>query len=139
MVKTKNGEEKRSSKLWATNRTFLNLLDDAVIIVNKKGKIKIDLSDGRGREIRHPALTFFFGNDGQALSAQDFISELYDTCMLPDIFQSEDKLRQQWSIPSTRKALLQKLEQAGFSVDDLIEIQKIIDKHSQDCCFDFLV
>ena len=40
MVKTKNGEEKKSSKLWATNRTFLNLLDDAVIIVNKKGKIK---------------------------------------------------------------------------------------------------
>ena len=57
--------------------------------------------------------------------------------MLPDIFQSEDKLRQQWSIPSTRKALLQKLEQAGFSVDDLIEIQKIIDAEKSDI-FDVL-
>ena len=47
MVKTKNGEEKKSSKLWATNRTFLNLLGDAVIIVNKKdSKIQktVDLS-----------------------------------------------------------------------------------------------
>jgi len=103
----------------------------------KKEKIKIDLSDGREREIRHTTRTFYFGNDGQALSAQDFISELYDTCMLPDIFQSEDKLRQQWSIPSTRKALLQKLEQAGFSVDDLIEIQKIIDAEKSDI-FDVL-
>ena len=57
--------------------------------------------------------------------------------MLPEIFESEDKLRELWSIPSTRKALLKSLEIAGFSYEDLKEIQKIIDAEKSDI-FDVL-
>ena len=57
--------------------------------------------------------------------------------MLPEIFESEDKLRELWSLPSTRKALLKSLETAGFSYEDLKEIQKIIDAEKSDIfdCF----
>ena len=57
--------------------------------------------------------------------------------MLPEIFESEDKLRELWSAPATRKALLENLENAGFGFNDLIEIQKIIDAEKSDI-FDVL-
>ncbi len=100
-------------------------------------KVIIELSDGREREITHTTRTFFFGKEGQTLTAQQFIEELYNTCMLPEIFESEDKLRELWSVPSTRKALLISLENAGFGFNDLVEIQKIIDAEKSDI-FDVL-
>ena len=100
-------------------------------------KVIIELSDGREREITHTTRTFFFGKGGQTLTAQQFIEELYNTCMLPEVFESEDKLRELWSVPSTRKALLKSLENAGFGFNDLIEIQKIIDAEKSDI-FDVL-
>ena len=57
--------------------------------------------------------------------------------MLPEVFESEDKLRELWSVPSTRKVLLKNLEIYGFGLDDLIEIQKIIDAEKSDI-FDVL-
>ena len=57
--------------------------------------------------------------------------------MLPEIFESEDKLRELWSAPTTRKALLRSLENAGFGFSDLVEIQKIIDAEKSDI-FDVL-
>ena len=57
--------------------------------------------------------------------------------MLPEVFESEDKLRELWSVPSTRKALLKSLENAGFGFNDLVEIQKIIDAEKSDI-FDVL-
>ena len=100
-------------------------------------KVIIELSDGREREITHTTRTFFFGKEGQTLTAQQFIEELYNTCMLPEVFESEDKLRELWSVPSTRKALLKSLEKAGFGFNDLVEIQKIIDAEKSDI-FDVL-
>ena len=100
-------------------------------------KVIIELSDGREREITHTTRTFFFGKEGQTLTAQQFIEELYNTCMLPEVFESEDKLRELWSVPSTRKSLLKSLENAGFGFDDLVEIQKIIDAEKSDI-FDVL-
>ena len=100
-------------------------------------KVIIELSDGREREITHTTRTFFFGKEGQTLTAQQFIEELYNTCMLPEVFESEDKLRELWSVPSTRKVLLKNLEIYGFGLDDLIEIQKIIDAEKSDI-FDVL-
>ena len=100
-------------------------------------KVIIELSDGREREITHTTRTFFFGKEGQTLTAQQFIEELYNTCMLPEVFESENKLRELWSVPSTRKALLKSLENAGFGFNDLVEIQKIIDAEKSDI-FDVL-
>ena len=46
-------------------------------------------------------------------------------------------MRELWSFPSTRKSLLNTLEKYGFSFEDLIEIQKIINAQGSDI-FDVL-
>jgi type I restriction enzyme R subunit len=46
---------------------------------------------------------------------------------LPEFFKDEAELRSLWSAPVTRQRLLERLEGAGFSKTDLIEIQTLID------------
>jgi len=56
---------------------------------------------------------------------------------MPDLFKSEDELRKVWSKPDTRKALLEKLDEEGFGVDELKTLQKLIDAQNCDL-FDVL-
>ena len=56
-------------------------------------KVVIELSDGRERRLPIQQELFSLEKEGQTLTAQQFIEELYNTCMLPEIFESEDKLR----------------------------------------------
>jgi len=53
------------------------------------------------------------------------------------LFKDEKELRVLWSDPKTRKALLQKLEDAGYGSDELKSIQKIINAENSDI-FDVL-
>lgn len=56
---------------------------------------------------------------------------------LPELFQSEAELRTLWSHPMTRRTLLEKLEEAGFSKDDLQTLQKLVNLEKSDL-FDVL-
>ena len=56
---------------------------------------------------------------------------------LPEFFKDEDELRTIWSLPDTRKKLLQGLAEKGFGHDQLEEMQKIIDAEKSDL-FDVL-
>jgi type I restriction enzyme R subunit len=56
---------------------------------------------------------------------------------LPTFFSSEEELRRIWSSPITRKELLNKLEQNGFSRQDLKSIQHLIEAEDSDL-FDVL-
>lgn len=56
---------------------------------------------------------------------------------MPDFFKSEDELRKIWSNPLTRKALLEKLADAGYGKDELANLQKLIDAEKSDL-FDVL-
>jgi type I restriction enzyme R subunit len=56
---------------------------------------------------------------------------------LPEFFKNEAELRALWSIPDTRKKLLQGLSEKGFGRDQLVEMQKIIDAEKSDL-FDVL-
>jgi type I restriction enzyme R subunit len=56
---------------------------------------------------------------------------------MPDFFKSEEELREMWSVPATRKQLLQRLEDAGFPQAQLEDIQDLIDAQSSDL-FDVL-
>jgi len=56
---------------------------------------------------------------------------------MPDLFKSEDELGKVWSKPDTRKALLEKLDEEGFGVDELKTLQKLIDAQNCDL-FDVL-
>jgi len=72
---------------------------------------------------------------GTPMSAQQFMELLFGK--LPEFFKDEAELRAIWSIPDTRKKLLQGLAEKGFGHDQLVEMQKIIDAENSDL-FDVL-
>lgn len=56
---------------------------------------------------------------------------------MPEFFKSEEELRNLWSDPITRKALLEKLSEAGYGKDELETLQKLINAEKSDL-FDVL-
>lgn len=56
---------------------------------------------------------------------------------LPEFFHNEEQLRAIWSVPDTRKKLLQGLAEKGFGSGQLTEMQRIIDAEASDL-FDVL-
>ncbi len=98
-------------------------------------KIKVKLADGKEREIQHMVSTSFWGADGKPVSAEEFMRNLYGA--LPEFFKNEKELRRLWSDPVTRKALLDKLSSAGYDMDVLASLQKLIDAEKSDL-FDVL-
>ena len=100
-----------------------------------KKKIKVKLADGKAREIQHMISTSFWNSDGKPISAEEFLQNLFGA--LPEFFKNEDDLRNIWSSPFTRKALLGKLEGAGYGKNELTTIQTLIDAEKSDL-FDVL-
>ncbi|MBN8655161.1 MAG: DEAD/DEAH box helicase family protein [Anaerolineae bacterium] len=98
-------------------------------------KVKVKLRDGKEREIQHMASTMYYDSDGKPLTAEQFMDKLFGK--LPDLFQTEEELRRVWSSPITRKALLEKLAEAGFGSEQLHIMQSIIDAEKSDL-FDVL-
>ena len=97
----------------------------------KRKKAKIKLADGKEREIQSTSSKMFFLN-GEVVGAQEFIQKLYDTLKLPEIFESEEKLRELWSNPITRRELLARLEEEGCSTANLRILQELIDAQNSD-------
>lgn len=98
-------------------------------------RIKVKLADGKARHIQHIMVTSFWGPDGKPVSAAQFLEALFGT--LPDFFKDEEELRRIWSLPETRKALLDGLAEKGFGRDAMEEMQRIIDADKSDL-FDVL-
>ena len=104
-------------------------------ICEKQQKIKIKLADGKERSIKSMVSTSFWSADGQPISAEQFMNNLFGK--LPDFFSSEDELRAIWSDPITRKAFLEKLDAAGYGRDTLLSLQELIAAENSDL-FDVL-
>jgi len=100
-----------------------------------KKKVRVKLRDGKERTIQHISVTTFWGPDGKPISAAEFLTLLFG--QLPEFFKNEDELRALWSLPDTRKKLLEGLAEKGFGKDQLGEMQKIIDAENSDL-FDVL-
>lgn len=98
-------------------------------------KVKVQLADGKARNIQHMMCTTFWHPDGTPMSAQQFMEMLFGK--LPEFFRNEEELRVIWSAPDTRKKLLQGLAEKGFGRDQLAEMQRIIDAENSDI-FDVL-
>ncbi|MDP2760642.1 MAG: DEAD/DEAH box helicase family protein, partial [Sideroxyarcus sp.] len=98
-------------------------------------KVRVKLADGKERTIRHISVTTFWGPDGKPISATEFLTLLFG--QLPEFFGDEDELRALWSLPDTRKKLLEGLADKGFGKEQLGEMQKIIDAENSDL-FDVL-
>ena len=99
-------------------------------------KVKIRLSDGREREIQSMTSTMF-SLDGNIVGAEEFFKKVFDTLRLPELFGSEDKLRELWANPITRRELLERLGDEGCPKDDLLKLQEMIDAKDSDL-FDVL-
>ena len=100
-----------------------------------KQKLKIKLADGKDREIGHTVSTSFWSADGQPITAEQFLQNLFGK--LPEFFKDEEELRKIWSYPMTRKTLLDNLADAGFGKTELATMQKLIDAQKSDL-FDVL-
>ncbi len=100
-----------------------------------KRKAKVKLADGKERNIQHIMVTSFWHPDGTPMSAQQFVEALFGK--LPEFFKDEEELRALWSVPETRRKLLEGLAEKGFGKDQLVEMQKIIDAEKSDL-FDVL-
>ncbi|HOY58813.1 MAG TPA: DEAD/DEAH box helicase family protein [Verrucomicrobiota bacterium] len=98
-------------------------------------KVKVKLADGKERTIQHMTCTSFWHPDGTPMSALQFMELLFGK--LPEFFHDEEELRLIWSVPDTRKRLLQGLAEKGFGHDQLSEMQRIIDAEASDL-FDVL-
>jgi len=100
-----------------------------------KKKVKVMLRDGKEREIGHMISTSFWSADGKPISVEEFLSSLYGA--LPSFFKDEAELRAIWSNPATRRNLLAQLQEAGYGLDNLAELQKLVDAEKSDL-FDVL-
>lgn len=98
-------------------------------------KLKIKLRDGKEREIQHMIATSFWNADGNPISVQEFMDNMFGA--LPEFFKSEDELRRIWSNPTTRTAFLEKISALGYGKDELETLQKMIDAEQSDL-FDVL-
>jgi type I restriction enzyme R subunit len=92
--------------------------------------VKVRLADGKVRQFQHMISTSFWSPDGRPISAEEFLRSLFGT--LPELFKSEDELRDIWSKPDTRKKLLQELSEKGFTKQQLQEFQKILNAENSD-------
>ena len=95
----------------------------------------VKLADGKERTIQHMVATTFWHPDGTPMSAQQFMELLFGE--LPEFFKNESELRALWSVPDTRRRLLQWLAEKGFGGEQLAEMRKIIDAEKSDL-FDVL-
>ena len=97
---------------------------------NKRCKIKIKLADGKERTIQHMIATTFWSPEGKPMSAAEFIKRLFGD--LPALFKNEDELRTLWSLPDTRKRLLEGLAERGYGDEQLAEVSRMIDAEKSD-------
>ena len=104
-------------------------------VCRKQVKVKITLADGKERTIQHMMATMFWNPDGTPMSAAEFVQRLFGD--LPELFKDEDELRALWSIPNSRKSLLEGLAEKGYGDEQLTEIKKMIDAEKSDL-FDVL-
>lgn len=97
--------------------------------------IRIKLADGKERAIQSMMATSYWSPEGKPISANQMIEKLFGE--LPRFFKDEDQLRRLWSLPDTRKALLQGLAEKGFGSEQLVEIGRIVNAENSDV-FDVL-
>lgn len=103
---------------------------------DKPKKLKIRLADGKVRKLQSMISTYFYV-DGKPISAEEFLHKLFNTLQLPSLFGSEEKLREIWANPLTRRDLMNNLEKEGCHKDDLLKLQELINAEDSDL-FDVL-
>jgi len=126
---------KRPCECPPKEKELCEVCEEYPCVCQKKGKVKIQLADGKEREIKHFVATMFMTADGKTISAKEFLQAMFGK--MPEFFKNEEELRKIWSNPTTRKAFLAKLDEAGYGKEVLTSLQKIFDAEKSDI-FDVL-
>lgn len=95
----------------------------------RKDTVVIKLSDQRQIEVRNVGWDERFVFDGRLIGMDEFIRILFGR--LPQFFKSDEDLREQWSDPTTRQALLDQLDREGFPLEKLKQVQYLVS--AEDC------
>ena len=111
------------------------LIDDYNDDEPTKKMVKIKLSQDVVREINSTVSTTFWDPQGKPISAEEFMQTLFGD--IPKFFESEDQLINIWSVPETREKLLETLSEAGYSVNQLEDLRKLVNGQESDL-FDVL-
>ncbi|MCL1839784.1 DEAD/DEAH box helicase family protein [Candidatus Saccharibacteria bacterium] len=93
-----------------------------------KEKTVVKLGE-REQEITYDVNTRFYF-EGKPVTSKEFLEKLFGE--LPDLFVSEDDLREKWANPRTRKSLLQGLAMHGFDEDKLEALKELVDATDSD-------
>jgi type I restriction enzyme, R subunit len=104
--------------------------DNVPCVCEKKPRkmVKIQLAQNKVREIDSMLKTSFWSPDGKPISAEEFVKRLFGD--LPQFFNTEEELRRIWSLPTTRKRLLEELSEKGYSSSQLQDLRRIV--HGED-------
>jgi type I restriction enzyme R subunit len=98
-------------------------------------KIVIELSNGRKLKVLDIE-TRYIDESGKPLTTLQFLEKLIG--FIPDLYHSEEELRQLWSKPETREELLVKLAESGIDEEQLDILKKIFEAVNSDI-FDVLL
>jgi len=113
-----------------TNTSNLNEGNEGTAPPPRPQVIKIKLADGKERTLQHQSSTTFWSPDGKPMNAAEFVERLFGE--IPELFTDEEALREIWSRPDTRKALLEGLAERGYGEEQLTEISRLIDAERSD-------
>jgi type I restriction enzyme R subunit len=90
--------------------------------------VRIKLSSNKEREIDSMVKTSFWSPSGKPISSEEFVKQLFGD--LPSFFSDESQLCELWSVPSTRKKLLEELSEKGYTNAQLEDLRNLI--HGED-------
>ena len=96
----------------------------------RKEAVVVRLGAGKERRIQHMMATSFWHPDGTPMSSAQFLEQLFGH--LPALFRDEAQLRELWSLPDTRRKLLEALAERGFGMEQLAEMQRLLEAERSD-------
>ena len=85
---------------------------------------RIRLSKTKELAIDSMINTTFWSSSGIPISSAEFVQQLFGD--IPSLFNSEEELRLLWSDANTRKGLLVKLADLGYSFEQLAELRRLV-------------
>ena len=97
---------------------------------SRRKMVKVKLSDNKIRELDCMVKTSFWSPTGTPISAEEFVKQLFGD--IPSFFADEEELRIIWSRPDTRKELMARLSEKGYSVAQLEELRKLVHGENSD-------
>ncbi|MFY0685311.1 MAG: DEAD/DEAH box helicase family protein [Balneola sp.] len=89
---------------------------------------RIKLADNKVRELDSMVKTSFWSPDGKPIGHEEFINNLFGD--IPAFFKDENELRKIWSLPETRKRLLEELSEKGYTAEQLNDLKNLV--HGED-------